>query len=204
VAEDVRGVIDALLRGLSPEAQAAVVGGIAGGVVGGGVGGLLGILGALLGLVVERRMRRSGKIGCELTQELRITWRTVPDRRQLTAEDVAHLEDFARVEAEVEGDLEFFNEKEVDIGLSRLAIVFITEDGEEARLNPTDAQQGILSVNVLSRRWSQAKVSGVISGPSSRLVRDWHTIEVRGALPDHSLYRDPVRRKVGAELRIGS
>jgi hypothetical protein len=92
----------------------------------------------------------------------------------------------------------------VDIGLSRLAIVFIAEDGEEARLNPTDPHQGLHTVNVASRRWSEAKISGRISGPSSRLVRDWHTIEVRGAFPDHSLYKDRVRRRVTAAVRMGT
>jgi len=188
-----------LLQGMSPEAQAAVVGGVAGGVV----GGVLGILGALLGLVVERWVRRWGKVGCELTHEPLITWWAVPDRRELASEEVDQLENFDRVEAEVECDLEFYNNKEVDIGLSRLAMVFIAEDGEEARLNPADLHQVLQSVNVVSRRWSQAKVSGVIRGGSSRLVRDYHTIEVRGAFPDHSLYRDRVRRRVTASVRMG-
>jgi hypothetical protein len=183
------------VRRVSPETLAAVIGGVAGGVV----GGALGILGALLGLFAERWMRRWGKVGCELTRR-DVRWRVGPDRRELAQEEVDRLADFDLVEAEVECDLKFFNEREVDVGLSRLALVFIAEGGEE----PTDPQQGLQTVNVVSRRWSEAKVSGVIRGGSSRLVRDWHTVEVRGAFPDHSLYKDQVMRKVMVSARIGA
>jgi hypothetical protein len=184
---------------MSPETLAAVIGGVAGGVV----GGVLGILGALLGLFAERWMRRWGKVGCELTRRV-VRWRVGPDRRELAQEEVDRLADFDLLEAEVECDLKFFNEMEVDVGLSRLALVFIAEGGEEARLEPTDTQQGLQTVNVVSRRWSEAKVAGVISGGSSRLVRDYHTIEVRGVFPDHSPYKDPVIKTVTASVRIGA
>jgi len=187
------------VRGMSPETLAAVIGGVAGGVV----GGALGILGAVLGLFAERWMRRRGKVGCELTRRV-VRWSVGPDRRELAQEEVDRLADFDLVEAEVECDLKFFNEREVDVGLSRLALVFIAEGGEEARLEPTDTQQGLQTVNVVSSRWSEAKVAGVISGGSSRLVRDWHTVEVRGAFPDHSLYKDQVMRKVMVSTRIGA
>jgi hypothetical protein len=184
---------------MSPETLAAVIGGVAGGVV----GGALGILGALLGLFAERWMRRWGKVGCELTCKVD-RWRVGPDRRELAPEEVDRLADFDLVEAEVECDLKFFDEKEVDVGLSRLAMVSIADGSEETRLEPTDTQQALQTVNVVSRRWSEAKVAGVISGGSSRLVRDWHTIEVRGAFPDHSLYKDPVMRRVTVSVRIGA
>ncbi len=45
---------------------------------------------------------------------------------------------------------------------------------------------------------------GVISGRSSRLVRDYHTIEVRGTFPDHSPYKVPVIKTVTASARIGA
>ena len=183
---------------MSPETMAAVIGGVAGGAV----GGVLGILGAVLGLFAERWMRRRGKVGCQLIRKVD-RWRVGSDERELAPEEVDRLADFDRAEAEVECDLEFFNEKEVDVGLSRLAVVFIAEDGEEARLEPTDTQQEVQTVNAVSRRWSEAKVAGVIRGGSSRLVRDWHTVEVRGAFPDHSLYKDPVMRRVTVSVRIG-
>ncbi len=180
---------------MSPETLAAVIGGVAGGV--------LGILGAVLGLFAERWMRRWGKVGCELTRRV-VRWRVGPDKRELAQDEVDRLADFDLVEAEVECDLKFFNEMEVDVGLSRLALVFIAEGGEEAPLEPTDTQQGLQTVNVVSRRWSEAKVAGVISGGSSRLVRDYHTIEVRGTFPDHSPYKDPVIKRVTASVRMGA
>jgi hypothetical protein len=188
------------VRRVSPETLAAVIGGVAGGVV----GGVFGIVGALLGLFAERRMRRRGEVGCQLIHRSD-TWRVSPDGSEITPEEVDRLADFDQVTAEVECELEFFNEKEVDVGLSRLAVVFIAEDGEEARLEPTATQQSrVQTVNVVSRRWSGAKVAGVISGGTSRLVRDWHTVEVRAAFPDHSLYRDTVMRKATLSIRLGA
>jgi hypothetical protein len=119
------------------------------------------------------------------------------DGRELAEEQVARLEGFGGVEAESEYDLAFFNEKDVDIGLSRLSVVFVAENGTEGRVGLTDTRQGLYPVNAVSRRWSEAKVTGVISGPDSRLVRDWHAIEVRGAFPDHRLYKDEVMKRVG-------
>jgi hypothetical protein len=75
-------------------------------------------------------------------------------------------------------------------------------NGAEARVGLTDTRQGLYTVNAVSRRWSEAKVTGVISGPDSRLVRDWHTIEVRGAFPNHRLYKDAVMKRVTAAKRI--
>jgi hypothetical protein len=182
---------------MSPETLAAVIGGVAGGVV----GGVLGILGAVLGLVVERLLRRRGKVGCQLIRRVD-RWRGGSDRRELAPEEVARLADFDQAEAQVECDVQFFNEKEVDVGLSRLAVVFIAEDGEEARLELTATPHGE-TVHAVSRRWTEAKVAGVIRGGSSRLVRDYHTVEVRGEFPDHSLYKDTVTRRVTASARIG-
>ena len=183
---------------MSPETMAAVIGGVAGGAV----GGVLGILGAVLGLFAERWMRRRGKVGCQLIHRVD-RWRAGPDRRELDREEVDRLADFDQAEVQVECDVQFFNEKEVDVGLSRIAVVFIAGDGEEASLEPTDPQQRVQTVNAVSRRWSEAKVAGVIRGGSSRLVRDWRTVEVRGAFPDHSLYKDTVTRRVTASVRIG-
>jgi len=182
---------------MSPETWAAVIGGVAGG----GVGGVLGILGAIFGLFAERLMRRRGEVGCQLIHRID-RLRVGPGERELAPEEVARLADFEQAEAQVECDVQFFNEKEVDVGLSRLAVVFIAEDGEEARLEPTDSRYGE-TVNAVSRRWSEAKVAGVIRGASSRLVRDYHTVEVRGEFPDHSLYKDTVTRRITASVRIG-
>ena len=175
---------------MSPDVIAAGVFGITGAVVG-----------AVVGLFGERLVRSRGKVGCQLVRRVD-RWRVGPDGKELAPEEVGRLADFDRAEAQVECDVQFFNEKEVDVGLSRLAVVFIAEDGEEARLEPTDSRYGE-TVNAVSRRWSEAKVAGVIRGASSRLVRDYHTVEVRGEFPDHSLYKDTVTRRITASVRIG-
>jgi hypothetical protein len=54
--------VEALLRGLSPEAQAAVIGGVSGGLV----GGVLAIIGVGLGLIGEPWLRRRGDVRCEI------------------------------------------------------------------------------------------------------------------------------------------
>jgi len=167
------------------------------------VGGVLGILGAIIGLVAERWMHSWGRVRCTLTS-MEKTWRAGPDRRILAEDEVDRLEAFDQIEAQVKCDLEFFNRKDVDIGLSRLALVFIAENGEEVRLlEPAGTEQEVRTVDIISGRWSKATVVGWVRGPGSRLVRDWHTIEVRGAFPDHSLYKDPVMRRAGAEITMG-
>jgi len=159
-------------------------------VIAAGVFGITGaVVGAVVGLFGERLVRSRGKVGCQLVRRVD-RWRVGPDGKELAPEEVGRLADFDRAEAQVECDVQFFNEKEVDVGLSRLAVVFIAEDGEEARLEPTDTQHGVQTVNAVSRRWSEAKVMGVIRGGSSRLVRDYRTVEVRGEFPDHSLYKE--------------
>ena len=58
-------VVEALLRGLSPEAQAAVIGGLAGGLV----GGVFTIIGVFLGLIGEPLLRRRGKVRCDIARD---------------------------------------------------------------------------------------------------------------------------------------
>jgi hypothetical protein len=65
----VTAVMEALLRGLSPEAQAAVIGGVAGGVIGGLVGGVFAIIGVVLGLIGEPWLRRRGDVRCDIARD---------------------------------------------------------------------------------------------------------------------------------------
>jgi hypothetical protein len=67
VVRRVTAVVEALLRGLSPEAQAAVIGGLAGGLV----GGVFTIIGVFLGLIGEPLLRRRGKVRCDIVRD---TW----------------------------------------------------------------------------------------------------------------------------------
>jgi hypothetical protein len=65
VVRRVTAEVEALLRGLSPEAQAAVIGGVAGGLV----GGVFAIIGVVLGLIGEPWLRRQGDVRCDIARD---------------------------------------------------------------------------------------------------------------------------------------
>jgi hypothetical protein len=56
------GLVDAGVKRLAPNVQAAVVGGVAGGLV----GGVLGILGVVLGMIEKRVGPRIGRVDCDI------------------------------------------------------------------------------------------------------------------------------------------
>lgn len=168
------------------------------------ISGGLTIFGTLLGVVVglfgERYLRGRGNLRCSLVGS-EVRW----SRHGLGFDPIDHLpdqvEDFKDYDAHVTYDLSFFNEKEVNHGLSSIAVVFLA-DGDEARVGAYTYQEGLQTVNLAARQWSTTRVRGKIEGPSSRLVRDWQTIEVRGIFPDQSPYRQTVMRQAGAALRL--
>jgi hypothetical protein len=88
-------------------------------------------------------------------------------------------------------------EKEVDHGLSNILLVFLA-DGDEVRVGSSSYQEELQTVNLAARQWSTTRVTGQIEGPSSRLVRDWRTIEVWGKFPDHSPFKQAVMRRVSS------
>ena len=55
-------MVAAVVRRVSPELQAAVIGGVAGGLV----GGVLGILGVIIGMIEKRVGPRIGKVDCDI------------------------------------------------------------------------------------------------------------------------------------------
>ncbi len=155
------------------------------------------LLGVALGLFGERYLRGRGNLRCRLVRsELSWSRRDIGDLDQ-EARSVDQVEDFEEYVANVEYELSFFNEKEVDHGLSSIVVVFLA-DGDEVRVGPTNPQEGLEIVNLAARRWSTTTVAGQVEGPSSRLVRDWRTIEVRGAFPDHRPFKQTIMRRVEA------
>ena len=141
------------------------------------------LLGMALGLFGDRYLRERGSLRCSLVRsELR--WhRHDFEHLDPTAHSVDQVEDFKDYAVNITYDLAFFNEKEVDHGLSKVIVVFVA-DGDEARAGPLTSQEGLQTVNLPARKWSSAMVTGQIEGPRSKLVRDWRSIEVWGIFPD--------------------
>jgi hypothetical protein len=90
----------------------------------------------------------------------------------------------------------FFNDKEVDTGLSELAVVFVYEGGEEIVLGPetrgyetSTTPRGV--INLPSKTWEPVQVKGVIFGPQAkRILSDPKAIEVKGKFPGGKLYHE--------------
>jgi hypothetical protein len=155
------------------------------------------LLGVALGLFGERYLRGRGNLRCSLVRrELRWSRRDIgyldPEARS-----VDQVEDFEEYAVDVTYELSFFNEKEVDHGLSSINVVFLA-NGDEARVGSSNWQEGLKPVNLAARRWSDTTVTGRIEGPSCRFVRDYKTIEVWGVFPDHSPFKQTIVRTVGA------
>jgi hypothetical protein len=84
----------------------------------------------------------------------------------------------------------FFNDKEVDTGLSALTVVFVCESGEEVALGPetrdydTDTRpRGV--INLPSKTWVTVEVRGAFYGPDAQRIRpNPKAVEVKGKFPD--------------------
>lgn len=132
--------MEALLQGLSPEAQAAVIGGIAGGVA----GGVFTLLGVLFGLFGERWVRRWGRVHCDTH------WRV--QRTKFRPDDALVLE--RRL------DILFLNRKDVDVTVVEMRVEFYKGgkpfDEERAPtvefVDERDETKPLSSVNLPSRK----------------------------------------------------
>jgi hypothetical protein len=149
------------------------------------------LLGVVLGLFGDRYLRGRGNLRCSLVNKKDCWYPTDPS--------IDNVEDFKDYAVDITYDLSFFNEKEIDHGLYSIEVVFLA-NGDEARLGSSTSQEGLKTVNLAARQWSTTSVTGRIEGPSSRLVRDWQTIEVRGVFPDHSSFRQTVMKHAGATI----
>lgn len=165
---------------MSPEAEAAVIGGIAGGAV----GGILGGIGVVVGLFVERWVRSWGGVLCEIEG-----FGGPVDERD---------SGLARLKVDQSVRAYFFNDKEVDTGLSELAVVFVFEDGHEVVLGPetrfyetSTSPRGV--INLPSKTWVSVEIKGTFYGPpAERLdLRELpKTIGVKGKFPGGKPYRE--------------
>jgi hypothetical protein len=203
VEEGVRGVIDvveALLRGLSPAAQAAIIGGIAGGVV----GGVFTLLGGALGLFGERWVRTWGKVRCKMEpielwvfsgSEEPVTLHSLPIPTELLVRDDAEQDPAWGDEGAARYflNVKFFNEKETTTGLRDVVIVFDGDPPLEKMMQDRSTWQagpnarpmaGLEFVNLPSKEWVALSLIGDLSHEEVRKLTGCDRAWLRGHFPD--------------------
>jgi hypothetical protein len=183
-------------QSLSAELQGAVVGGIGGSLVGGAMGGILTIVGVVAGAMLERSLRRQGKVRHSFVE-----WNLVLQ---------SHPPSFSFI-------AKFFNEKDLDIGLRDLRVVFYRGKAEmvsaelyfgfEAGLYP-DGQPGDArhreytglraeAINLPSGQWLSRPLIGRVSKKEDQdKLQPCDRVVFRGYLPKGNLFeteRKPFR-----------
>jgi hypothetical protein len=148
----------------------------------GGVLGIIGVvIGVALGLFGDRWLRYRGDVHCQV-QGL-----GAASHRQGTSGP-------APFKVDQSAQIHFFNEKEVDTGLSQLAVVFVYEDAEvvlgpKARNYETSTTpRG--AINLPSRTWVSVDIRGSFYGPEARLLEEGtrKAIEIDGKFPGGTPY----------------
>ena len=129
-----------------------------------GVIGIVGVvIGVVLGLLGDRYLRHRGKVHCQ------VEGFDAPTSRRGAA-SAPHL----KVEQTVH--VHFFNEKEVDTGLSGITVVFVFESGDEVVLGPatrgyetSTRPRGV--INLPSKTWASVDIKGAFYGRAAALLQ---------------------------------
>jgi hypothetical protein len=142
--------------------------------------GVLGtLLGVALGLFGDRVLRQQGDVHCELERLDLTDNRESPPRLRVDQSVQAH----------------FFNDKEVDTGLSEITVVFVFESGEEVVLGPgtrgyetSTSPLGV--INLPSKTWVSVHVKGYFIGPLALPFQEdgVKAIEIKGKFPGGKPY----------------
>jgi hypothetical protein len=139
------------------------------------------LLGVALGLLGDRWLRHRGNVHCQIEG--------LGGSHHREGRGAAHL----RVEQSVQ--VHFFNEKEVDTGLSEITVVFVFESGDEVVLGPetrgyetSTSPRGVM--NLPSKTWVSVHIKGYFYGPPAKLFDrdDPKAIEVKGKYPGGKPY----------------
>jgi hypothetical protein len=146
-------------------------------------GTLLGaLLGTGLGLFGDRWLRHRGEVHCQVEEG----FDGPTHGGQVGA---AHL----RVDRSIQ--VHFFNEKEVDTGLSELTVVFVFESGDEVLLEPTTSgyrtstsPRGV--INLPSKTWASVNIEGYFIGPPAKLLdlEEPKAVDVKATFPGGAPY----------------
>jgi hypothetical protein len=140
------------------------------------------LLGVALGLFGDRWLRYRGDVHCQVEG-----FGSAHHRRDTSGP--------ARFKADQSVQVHFFNEREVDTGLTALAVRFMYPDGEVVVLGPgardyetSTSPRGV--INLPSRTWVSVDIRGSFYGPDARLleVSDPNAIEIDGRFPGGKRY----------------
>jgi hypothetical protein len=126
-------VVEEDVRGMNSNILAALIG-----------GGL-----ALAGLLVERLLRSLGRLWCEPWG-----WTLVPVARRGRAKVATRVTEEETKYFSYSGKLDFFNGKEIPVGLRDVRVVFVCDDGVEVDSIPSDALAGWTVEPGLAPYWS--------------------------------------------------
>jgi hypothetical protein len=146
------------------------------------VGGVFALVGVAFGLLGDRWLRYWGDVHC------RIELGQAQHDRGSSGPLPLKIDQQARVH--------FFNDKEVDTGLSEIAVVFVYEGGEKIVLGPetrgyetSTSPRGV--INLPSKTWVSVKVEGQIYGDAvERALSDPTAMEVKGKFPRGAPYHE--------------
>ena len=149
-------------------------------------GGFLGIVGVVIGVALglfgDRWLRHRGKVHCQVEGF----------GSTVHSGGTGALSPYMVVQSI---QVHFFNEKEVDTGLSELTVVFVFESGEEVVLGPaTGAYETSTSprgiINLPSKTWSSVNIKGRFLGPQATLLvqEEPKAVDVKATFPGGTPY----------------
>jgi hypothetical protein len=183
-----------VVRGVNSNILAALIG-----------GGL-----ALSGLLVERVLRSFGRLWCEPWG-----WRLIPVAKRGRAKVATRVPEEEAKHFSFSGKLDFFNGKEIPVGLRNVRIVFVCDNGIEVDTIPADAEAtwtyeasydphlppptawGLLHlINLPPRQWVIKDLEGRIEDPEEvRLLHRWRRMEFVAERQKRGLFESKVLRK---------
>jgi hypothetical protein len=183
--------------GVNPDVQAALLGGISGGVV----GGVLGVLGALLGVAWERALERRGKVRCRIIRSLASysgvdSWPghrvSVGIPEQLDGVQDVHLHYDFRVG--------FFNERDVDSGLTDIRGAILGPDGRDFVRLRGSVYGSDRTIDLPARKWVYFALKNSDDTVSADRIEDakrCDRVQVRATWPDGRPYEsEPMRFEI--------
>ena len=152
---------------MSPQAVAAIYGGL--------VGGVLAMIGVLAGMFLESRLQRHGKLRCVVSN-----W-------ELT--EVTPLG-----QAFCTFEVYLFNESILATGLRDISIAFYQDSESElvCSLKDRPSAQSFRVLDLPPRRWVHARPYALFEADEAQRLIDFRRVEVVGRFPDGSIFRQMV------------
>jgi len=165
---------------------------------------------ALAGVFVERVLRSFGRLWCEPW-----AWGLSPVPKTSRAKAQARSPEEQTRYFSFSGKIDFFNGKEIPVGLRNVRIVFVCDDGVEVDTIPADSLAGwrvepgqapywdyppalglVQVLNLPPRQWLIKDLEGTIEDPDEvRLLHRWRRMEFVAERQKRGLFESKVFRK---------